>query len=212
VTRPKTNGEGVPVVACDIDGTLGEFHAYFLEFAEKWFGQGMPDPNKINPGSPLWTFMGVEQRDYRECKLAYRQSGLKRAMPVYQGSAALSAIVKSAGAEFWICTTRPYLRLDNIDPDTREWLRRNDIQYDAVLFGEDKYVELVRQVTLGRIVAVIDDLPEMLEAARHLGIKKRYQRAQPYNTMYTNAWLYQENYTLMDLIQEDIKQWFTTTG
>lgn len=207
--RPKTNGEGIPVVACDIDGTLGEYHAYFLEFAAKWFGQEMPSADETNYDQPLWVFMGVPQKEYRDCKLAYRQGGLKRSMPVYEGSSELASEVKRAGAEFWICTTRPYLRLDNIDPDTREWLLRSDIKYDAVLFGEDKYHELARQVTVERIVAVIDDLPEMLDEASKVGVEKRYIRNQPYNTLYEGATRYEDNAGLIEHLRGDIKEWFT---
>ena len=105
----------------------------------------MPKQDEINPGMRLHKFMGVTLRDYRECKLAYRQGGLKRFMPCYPGASELATALRRRGAEVWICTTRPYLRLDSIDPDTREWLRRNKIKYDAILYGDDKYRELKRQ-------------------------------------------------------------------
>jgi len=175
------NGAGKPVVALDIDGTLGDYHRHFLQFAENYFGLVMPKPEKINPGLPLWQHMKISQRDYRDCKLAYRQGGLKRWMPAYLGAGALTQAIQREGAEVWICTTRPYLRLDNIDPDTRHWLRRNDIEYDAVLFGEDKYPELVRQVGVDRIVAVVDDLKEQIAMAHEIGIPNVYLRNQPYN-------------------------------
>lgn len=177
------NGHGVPVVALDIDGTLGDYHGHFLRFAEGWLGREMPDPSEINMGLPLHKFMRVSKARYRECKLAYRQGGLKRSMPVYPGAAQLTRALRRNGAQVWICTTRPYLRLDNIDPDTKEWLRRNRIQYDAVLFGEDKYHELARQVPPERIIAVADDLPEYAEAAENLGIGPIYLRDQPYNAI-----------------------------
>jgi FMN phosphatase YigB (HAD superfamily) len=178
----RTNGHGKPVVALDIDGTLGDYHAHFLRFAEGWIGKPMPDPEEINPGDRLHKFMGVPLRVYRECKLAYRQGGLKRNMPVYEGAQALTSFIrKDLKAEVWICTTRPYLRLDNIDPDTQEWLRRNRIRYDAVLYGEDKYRELKRQAG-DRVASVIDDLPEMVrEAARLFPDRVPILRTQPYN-------------------------------
>lgn len=178
------NGSGKPVVALDIDGTLGDYHSWFLNFAQMYFGRHMPNPNEINPGLPLWKFMRVKLHEYRECKLAYRQGGMKRGMEAYPGAAALSAAIRDAGAELWLCTTRPYLRLDNIDPDTREWLRRNKVEYDAILFDgldKPKYQELVDQVELTRIVAVVDDLPEQIRNAHDAGIANRYLRDQPYN-------------------------------
>lgn len=177
-----------PVVALDIDGTLGDYHRHFLWFAELWFGRSFPPPNEVNPGLPLSTFMGIPHHEYRECKLAYRQGGLKRFMPVYPDAADLTHYIHANGADVWICTSRPYLRLDNIDPDTREWLRRNRIEYDAVLWeglGEGteatKYADLVDQVGLSRIVAAVDDLPEQTADAERLGIPNIYIRDQPYN-------------------------------
>jgi len=178
----RTNGEGVPVFALDIDGTLGNYHKHFLWFAAMWLDKEMPGYNTINPGMPLYKFMGVTRARYREVKLAYRQGGLKRFMPAYDGASDLTQAIRKAKCEVWICTTRPYLRLDNIDPDTREWLRRNKIRYDAVLFGEDKYKELRRQAG-SRVAAVFDDLPEQCELAARQRFTT-YIRDQPYNRHY----------------------------
>jgi hypothetical protein len=182
-------GGNAPVIALDLDGTLGMYHEHFLWFAEQWLGEKMPSAEEVNPGLRLSTFMGVPHHIYRECKLAYRQGGLKRFMPAYPFADYLTSNIRHAGAEVWLCTTRPYLRLDNIDPDTREFLRRNHIQYDAVIFegleleegGIGKYWDLVRQVGQDRIVAAVDDLPEQVSQALDSGIRKVYIRDQPYN-------------------------------
>jgi hypothetical protein len=178
-------GAGRGVVALDIDGTLGDYHAHFLTFAEGWLGRKMPDPTTINPGLRLSEFMGIDHGLYRKIKLAYRQGGMKRTMPVYDGAQDMTAWLRDEDVETWICTTRPYNRLDNIDEDTQEWLRRNNIHFHAILWddieGHGKYAELVRQVGIERIIAVIDDLPEQLQEARNLGIPNLYLRAQPYN-------------------------------
>jgi hypothetical protein len=182
------NGFDKLVVALDIDGTLGDYHGHFLDFAKKYFNEDMPDPKEINPGKHLWEHMGVERHEYREAKLAYRQGGWKRWMPVYDGASELTQSIRNLGAEVWITTTRPYLRLDNIDPDTREWLRRNSIEYDAVLFGDRKYTELVRQVGASRVIAVVDDLPECLSEAAGNGIRNLWLRDQPYNQHFKPRW------------------------
>jgi hypothetical protein len=185
-----TNGSGKPVVAIDLDGTLGDYHGNFVTFARLYFDYGPAAWTMPNPGLPMWEWMGLSERDYRDAKLAYRQGGWKRWMPCYPGAMELTMAIRGAGAELWLCTTRPYLRLDNVDPDTREWLRRNMLEYDALLFDpaheEDgtKYHELVRQVGADRIASVVDDLPEMLNAAEDLRIPKLMQpivRDQPYN-------------------------------
>jgi len=175
-----------PVVALDIDGTLGDYHLHFTRFAEQWTGRTMPDPGAINPGLPLYRHLGMSSATYRQCKLAYRQGGMKRSMPCYPGASELSRAIRKAGCELWLCTTRPYLRLDNIDPDTRHWLRRNKIQYDGVLFGERKYRELVQIVGRESVVLVVDDLPEMCAVAHSLSLPWRL-RAQPYNRHHWTA-------------------------
>lgn len=175
----KHNYDG-PVVAIDVDGTIGDYHAHFLRFAADWYGRDMPDPSDINPGLPLHKFMRTSKATYRQCKLAYRQGGLKRSMPAYPGASDLTTMVRKAGAELWITTTRPYLRLDNIDPDTRHWLRRHGIQYDAVIYGERKYRDLARIVGADRVAAVLDDLPEQVAVADSLGLPT-ILRDQPYN-------------------------------
>jgi phosphoglycolate phosphatase-like HAD superfamily hydrolase len=177
------NGDS-PVVGLDIDGTLGDYHRHFLAFATGWLGKTMPAPEDINPGLPLHRYMRVSKARYRECKLAYRQGGMKRSMPAYPGARELTQHVRKKGAAVWICTTRPYLRLDNIDPDTRAWLRRNGIQYDGVLFGERKYAELARIVTPARVLLVVDDLVECILAAQRAGIAYGLLRDQPYNRYY----------------------------
>jgi|SRR6185369_2621171 len=170
-----------PIIALDIDGTLGDYHSHFLWFAERYLDRPMPHPEELNPGLRLHKFMGVTARAYREAKLAYRQGGMKRWMPCYDGASELSRALRRRGAEVWICTTRPYLRLDSIDPDTREWLRRNKIQYDAILYGDDKYRELKRQAGF-RVAGVLEDLPELWAEARRL-FPQAYVclRDQPYN-------------------------------
>lgn len=169
-----------PVVALDIDGTLGDWHGHFIRFAENWTGRSMPGVGTINPGMPLHRHLGMSKSTYRECKLAFRQGGMKRFMPVYPGARELTVAIRKAGAEVWICTTRPYLRLDAIDPDTRHWLRRNGIQFDGLLYGEHKYHDLIKRVGYLRVIGVLDDLPELCAAAEKLKLPA-YLRDQPYN-------------------------------
>lgn len=157
-----------PVVAIDIDGTIGEYHDHFIEFAEKWVGH--PIPRKYDGSMPFNKWCGMSKERYRKCKLAYRRGGLKRSMPLYPGARGLSVAVRKKGALLVVCTTRPFLALEAIDDDTRVCLRRNGFQYDNIIHGEHKYRELVLQYGKDRIVMVLDDLPEMLEQAASLGL------------------------------------------
>jgi 5'(3')-deoxyribonucleotidase len=173
-----------PVVALDIDGTLGDYHGHFLRFAQDWYGRPMPLAED-NPGLPLHKFMKTSKSTYRRCKLAYRQGGLKRSMPVYGGASELTRHIRKH-AEIWICTTRPYLSHNNIEPDTMEWLRRNRIQYDGVLYGQHKYAQLIQEVGLERVLLVVDDLAELVVDARRRGLLAVI-RDQPYNRFWEHG-------------------------
>lgn len=186
------------IVALDIDGTMGDYHGHFLRFAEGWYGRTMPNPRSNTQGVPLYKWMSTSKGTYRECKLAYRQGGLKRSMPCYHGMSELTHKIRRAGMEVWICTTRPYLRLDNIDPDTRHWLRRNLIQYDAVIYGQNKYRDLVKNVGKERIVCVVDDLPELITQAAALDLGT-IMMDQPYNESFPDEGLYFRAYDAKDI-------------
>lgn len=161
-----------PIVAIDVDGTLGDYHGHFINFMHAYLGlEDEADVEWIDydgtePFSEWCERMyEIDLATFRTIKLAYRQGGMKRTMPIRTGAQALCWAVKDAGAELWITTTRPYLALDNIVPDTVEWLRRHEIEYDGLLFDEDKYAVLADRVDSRRVVAVLDDLPEMYDAA-----------------------------------------------
>jgi len=169
-----------PVVALDIDGTLGDYHGHFTTFAALWIGRPLPHPSLMTDDIPFYKHLGMSKATYRQIKLAYRQGGMARSMPIFQGAADLTRDLRHEGAEVWLCTTRPYMRHDSTDPDTRHWLRRNRIQWDHIIYGPNKYRELIKIVPPGNILAVLDDLPEMLEQARSLWLPA-FVRDQPYN-------------------------------
>lgn len=159
----------VPIVVLDLDGTLADYHSEFTSYCEHYFGRSM---------AWGWTgvgnfedFLGLDRAQYREAKLAYRQGGNKRWMETYVGVNELVESIRSGPPiELWIATTRPWQRLDNIDPDTVEWLRRNQIRIDGLLYGENKYTRLIDTVDQRRVVACLEDLAEQYDKARALGL------------------------------------------
>ena len=157
-----------PVIGLDLDGTLGDFHGHFLRFAEQWLGKEMDF--SYDGSLPLYQHMHVSKHRYRQVKLGYRMGGMKRSMPVYPWASDLTRLIRSWGVDVWLCTTRPYLSHDNIDSDTRHWVRRNRLVCNGVMWGEHKYRDLARIVGRENVVAVFDDMPEMLDQATDLGI------------------------------------------
>jgi FMN phosphatase YigB (HAD superfamily) len=167
----------LPVVALDIDGTLGDYHSHIYDFACAYLGEhpslgspyGADGPpwfdGSINFGSWIQQVFEIDRRIYRDIKLAYRQGAQKRSMPVFPGARDIARAAHAIGAEVWIATSRPYLRLDNIDPDTRHWLSRHEVGYDHAIYSEEKYNELAKLVTPERVCFVLDDLGDMYDQA-----------------------------------------------
>jgi hypothetical protein len=162
-----------PVVVVDIDGTLGKYHQHFLRFADAYLGDVVPI------GAPAYTgqcgfkewFMNVyscDETTWQTIKLAYRQGAQKRSMPAYPDAQWLINNLRWDDVEVWLATTRPYLRLDGVDPDTRAWLDREGVEYDGLLYDEDKYNIIAERIDPERVVAALDDLPEMYDTAAQL--------------------------------------------
>lgn len=152
-----------PIVAIDIDGTLGDYHRHFIDFAEEYLDKNLPQA--FDGTKEMHEELGISLELYREVKLAYRQGGGKRSMPVFPGARELIRSCKSMDVEVWITTTRPYLRLDSTDPDTRFWLDRHGIMYDSLLYDEDKYQKLGEYVERSRVIMILDDLVKQYDHA-----------------------------------------------
>jgi len=166
-----------PVVCVDIDGTMADYHGHFLKFACDWLG--LPDDSKAMTYDGCWdlaTHLDVTRETYRQIKLAFRQGGMKRSMPAYPEAARLTRSLQQMGVELWLTTTRPYLRLDNVDPDTRFWLDRNNIRYDYLFYDENKYMRLLDQVDKARVVCVLDDEIEQVFSAKAVGLTPIWRR------------------------------------
>lgn len=160
-----------PIVALDLDGTLADYHGHFLEFAAGYLRlEAIPKDYRGDISFRTWfkEWSHIDDATWDRIKLAYRQGGMKRSQPIFSGAKMVVEEVYYNGAEVWITTTRPYLRLDGIDPDTRFWLSHHNVRYEGLLYDEDKYVRLAENVDNGRVVAVLDDLPEQYDAAEKM--------------------------------------------
>ena len=171
----KCSAPVTPVVAFDIDGTLGDFHGHFINFLERYIdytGSHCCGYDIYRGDSSFYNWAdamyNLDYRTWQDIKLAYRQGAQKRSMPINPG--AHEAVLSAAreGCEIWFTTTRPYLRLDNIDPDTRFWLDKvlgvEDL-YSGMIYDELKYERFRELVDPQRVILIVEDLAEMYDAA-----------------------------------------------
>jgi len=159
-----------PIAVFDIDGTMGDYHQHFLDFAKEYLGSnGWQDWWKYsgNQGFRDWfcEAFDIGHDVWYDIKLAYRQGAQKRSMPPFEGMIEVARCADEWECEVWIATTRPYLRLDNIDPDTRAWLFRWGVPYHGLVFDERKYHKLYGLVEPDRVIAAFEDLYDLYDEA-----------------------------------------------
>lgn len=160
-----------PVVGLDVDGTLADYYEHMRWFAELYLQRPVSIEWDFAPTAEFSDALQLDKKTYRDIKLAYRQGGMKRSIPVLDDRGSMVKAIRAAGIQVWITTTRPWQRLDNIDPDTQFWLNRNLGRVDGVIYGEEKYMDLVDIVGKDRILGVVDDLPENVVSAMSLGLR-----------------------------------------
>lgn len=201
-----------PIVALDIDGTLGDYHGHFERFAEAWMGRSQsevrPDRYDGTEKYSEWFTQsyGVSLDAFRTIKLAFRMGGLKRSMPVIRDADLITWSLRDDGAEIWLVTNRPYLKVDSIDSDTRFWLDHHSIQYDHLLYGPDKWNRLLEQVDKDRIVAVVDDDPGQVKDAIRLGLPAIMIRTK-YNGGVNGVNTAMSLYHIRSLVSMELSKW-----
>lgn len=149
------------IVGIDIDGVLGDYHPWFLKFADDIFGF------KFDTIESLKEKLGTEQ--YETVKSMYRQSGRKAYMPVKEGAVELTKKLKEKGYQIIILTARPYKKYSRIYPDTLEFLKKNDIQFDAIIWDRKKHVKIIKEFP--NLEFMIEDTPIIANEVAFEGFK-----------------------------------------
>jgi hypothetical protein len=201
-----------PIVCLDIDGTMGDYHGHLVKFATEYMGYSQP-PRSIYTGAiPFREWFtrafNTDLRTFRDIKLAYRQGAQKRSMPCRPWAQGAISHLRLAGAEIWITTTRPYMRLDNVDPDTRFWLKRHGLKFDYLLYDEHKYVSLADKVDSSRVCAVLDDQHDMLlEAQGCFGYDACMLYGTTWNKAHHKKWLTVGHDWVLTALLDKVEEW-----
>jgi len=171
-----------PIVAFDIDGTLGDYHGHFTKFAEMYLQRKLPHPAKWHSKQEFSDYLAIEKEEYRRIKLAYRQGGLKRSMPIYEPMIARVQQAAREGCEVWLTTTRPWMSHNNLHPDTRFWLDRAGVPSDPLLYDAERYQGRAQATDPERGILFGDAPPEQGEAASNIfGVEVPVIAATTYN-------------------------------
>ena len=163
------------IVGIDIDGVLGEYHEWFLKYTDNEFGLKYKTIDELKKA--------IGTKNYEYIKSMYRQSGVKAGMPARPGASELTHKLKEMGYQIIILTARPYKKYTRIYSDTLEFLKRNGIQFDAIIWDEVKHVKIIREFP--DLEFMIEDTPSIANEVADEGYKV-FMPTNPNNEKYTN--------------------------
>jgi len=115
------------IAIIDIDGVLVDYPNVFLEWVEKNKGILFTDLNEMKNA------MSVEK--YESIKKEYRDSGIKRVLPIKGNAKEILELLKQQKWKIWVVTSRPDMCPVNVD--TKFWLD-NNLPYDKLIFMKNK--------------------------------------------------------------------------
>lgn len=165
------------IIGIDIDGVLADYPKSFINFAEKETGikfniKGYDISEKIGK------IIGVEKA--KKIKEKYRISGQKRFIPVIENSQKALKIL-SKKYKIVLLSARPIKQYKRIFPDTIEWLKKNNFNYDAILWDEKKEEKVIKEFP--NMKFMVEDVKENANKIAKKGYKvylinKTYNRGK----------------------------------
>ena len=167
------------IAAVDIDGVLADYPRSFVEYVNHELGTQYTVDSVVS--YDVYTSLGLSVEIGMYLKDRYRETGQKRFIPVLPGAREFLQRLQAEGYTIVLITARPYEQYSRIYADTLEWLARNDLEYDFLIFHEKKEEYLVNSIGNGAIRFFVDDVAGNANTVSMLGIPC-YLLNRPYNS------------------------------
>lgn len=135
------------ICAIDIDGVLNYYPDTWVDYINSSLNTSFKTLNEAKEGIPY--------KQYKDLKWQYRECGIKAQLKVREGAKELLDELKRRGYQILIITSRPFDSHKSLFKQTVDWLQNGELQYDGIIFGKEKYVEVLTKVP--NIRFLIDD-------------------------------------------------------
>jgi len=166
------------VVGVDIDGVLAKYPEHFLDFVNRKMGTDYSVESLTD--YDIYEALDLPENVTKELKDKFRQSGEKRFIPVLNGAKKFLKDLKKNGYQIVLLSARPYKKYRRIFADTKEWLKKNNLVHDAILWDEDKCARLIKEFGTDKVKFFVED---NLENANDVAdLSKVYLLNKSYNT------------------------------
>lgn len=118
--------------------------------------------------------LGLPPRVWARLKHEFRTSGAKRTLPVMPGAREFVEWCRVQGWAIVLITSRPIDRYPNLYSDTIWWLKKNQLEFDFVWWGQNKAEKLSdMDLTLDvrrHVLFAVDDDPVYIDQYEKIGV------------------------------------------
>jgi len=143
------------IIGLDLDGCIADYPKSYYDFIYKQTGKRVEDDGTYNIYENVAKVFGEEKA--KELKSLYRETGEKRFIEKLDGASEFAKVARKKGYKIIILSARPCKEHPRIFADTIEWLKKNDIEYDAIIFDNKKEERIINKFP--NLKFMIDDEP-----------------------------------------------------
>jgi len=147
--------ESAKIAGIDIDGVIAKYPEHFLDFINRKVGADLKveDLDEYN----IYEALDLPKELTKKLKDEFRQSGEKRFIPPMEGAKSFLEKLKRNGYHIVLLSARPYKKYKRIFADTKEWLEKNELVHDAILWDENKCNRLIREFGKNSVQFFVED-------------------------------------------------------
>jgi uncharacterized HAD superfamily protein len=137
----------VKICIFDIDGVLNYYPECFIEYINECTGENFSDLSQMKHE--------LSYARYKSLKFDYRASGYKENLAARPEAFNTLLELKSRGYYIIILSSRPIKEHNSLIMQTTNWLRKNGLIYDYLMFEEEKHLEVIQK--FGNVEFVVED-------------------------------------------------------
>jgi len=116
----------------------------------------------------------IDKLKFYELKENYRLSGIKQNMGTVAGARETLELLKEKDYFIILITARPYKKYFRIYSDTLNWLKKNNLKFDALIWQEEKEKYIIEHFNRDQALFCIDDNVSNIEKLAKNGFKTFY--------------------------------------
>ena len=136
--------KGKKVCYFDIDGVLNNYPECWLEFIR------MKLPSKDSRTEYILGDLNrakhnIPYQEYKDLKWEYRESGYKENISITPMAPEITYDLHQRGYHIVIITARPVKEHPSLFKQTINWLQKNNIEFDDIIFDMDKHIAVLKR-------------------------------------------------------------------